>query len=85
MSIVTVSEFNELHQKALGHSPKYSAPEILSLPPYSQVRVKLFVGDDEFVGEAQNQKLARQAAVDEATRYLGRLPTRLGQYIADSI
>lgn len=85
MSIFSVAGFNEAHQKALGYSPNYGQPVELSRPPFSRVRVSLFVEGEEFIGEGTNQRLARQEAVDAALSAPGRLPRRLFQLIDDSI
>jgi hypothetical protein len=74
MSLLSVAQFNELHQKTFGSAPTFGQPVELSRPPFSRVSVTLTIEGEEFVGIAQNQKLARQAAIDTALGCPGRLP-----------
>jgi hypothetical protein len=81
MSLLTVAKFNELHQKTFGFAPTFGQPVELSRPPSSRVSVTLTIEGEEFLGTAQNQKLARQAAIDTALECPGRLPPALFQAI----
>ena len=81
MTLLTIAQFNELHQKTFGHAPNFGQPVELSRPPSSLVSVTLTIKEEEFVGTAQNQKLARQAAVNSALECPGRLPPALFQAI----
>lgn len=84
--MLTVSMFNEAHQKAFGRAPCFEAPERSGPDHCPVVSVILEIeGMPDIVGQGRNQRVARQDAVNQVLAKLDQLPGRLRRAIEDKI
>ncbi len=76
MSIITVAQFNEAHQRAFGRAPTFGAPERDGPDHRPTVSVTLEIDESisSIVGSGSNQRIARQDAVDKAMARMNELP-----------
>ena len=87
MSMLTVAQFNEPHQRAFGCAPAFGVPERHGPDHRPVVSVMLEIDDcsSTIIGIGSNQRLARQDAVDKAIARMNELPYALRQAIESKL
>ena len=84
---LTVTLFNEAHQRAFGCAPHFGRPERDGPDHCPVVSVVLEVDNliEPIPGKGCNQKAARQDAVDQVMKIFDRLPYELRRAIEEKV
>jgi dsRNA-specific ribonuclease len=86
MTNLSIALFNESHQRAFGCAPTFGIPEKEGPDHCPVVTVEITInGGMTAVGEASNQKLARQNAVDQLMEKFDELPHELRRAIESKL